>query len=62
MQPGACWTAGKSSPELLAFITELNVLVNEYKDILLHQRSKKKGKTGRTETGRTERIVYGFGF
>ena len=33
---------GKSSPELLAFVTELNTLTKYYADIMAHQRSKKK--------------------
>ena len=33
---------GKSSPELIAFVTELNTLTKYYADIMAHQRSKKK--------------------
>ena len=46
--------AGKSSPELLAFITELNVLVIEYKGILAHQHSKKTEEPEKPEPPKPE--------
>ena len=39
----------RSSPELIAFITELNVMTKRYQDIMAHQRSRKKETPEKSE-------------